>query len=142
MSSWSTPCSCALWVPLQSCLARFTIIFTECAANPAKFALSYLRIDVYLTSHFPQLFIRYDPGPPYPADTCDTFKIVLHIFGEKIVRYYSITNTEVDFSDISQTLFCREFFHFHCLTAFIYRLSEQNTFCRNRFPFDRNGFSA
>jgi hypothetical protein len=33
-------------------------------SNPAKFALSYLLIDVYLASHFPQLFIRYDPGPP------------------------------------------------------------------------------
>jgi hypothetical protein len=59
MSSLATPCSCTLWVPLQSCLARFTIILTECVSNPAKFALSYLLIDVYLTSHFPQLFIRY-----------------------------------------------------------------------------------
>jgi hypothetical protein len=33
-------------------------------SNPAKFALSYLLIDVYLTGHFPQLFIRYNPGPP------------------------------------------------------------------------------
>jgi hypothetical protein len=31
-------------------------------SNPAKFALSYLLIDVYLTGHFPQLFIRYNPG--------------------------------------------------------------------------------
>jgi hypothetical protein len=33
-------------------------------SSPAKFALSYLLIDVYLASHFPQLFIRYNPGPP------------------------------------------------------------------------------
>jgi hypothetical protein len=33
-------------------------------SNPAKFALSYLLIDVYLTGNFPQLFIRYNPGPP------------------------------------------------------------------------------
>jgi hypothetical protein len=33
-------------------------------SNPAKFALSYLLIDVYLTGHFPQLFITYNPGPP------------------------------------------------------------------------------
>jgi hypothetical protein len=33
-------------------------------SNPAKFALSYLIIDVYLTGHFPQLFIGYKPGPP------------------------------------------------------------------------------
>jgi hypothetical protein len=26
--------------------------------------LSYLLIDVYLTGHFPQLFIGYNPGPP------------------------------------------------------------------------------
>jgi hypothetical protein len=64
MSPWPIPCSCTLWVPLQSCLARFTIIFTECVSNPAKFALSYLLIDVYLTSHFPQLFIASNPGPP------------------------------------------------------------------------------
>jgi hypothetical protein len=36
----------------------------ECVSNPAKFALSYLLIDVYLTGHFPQLFIRYNPEPP------------------------------------------------------------------------------
>jgi hypothetical protein len=52
---WPTPRPCTLWVPLQSCLARFTIILTECVSNPAKFALSYLLIDVYLTSHFPIL---------------------------------------------------------------------------------------
>jgi hypothetical protein len=38
--SWPTPCSCTLWVPLQSCLARFTITLTECVSNPAKFSLS------------------------------------------------------------------------------------------------------
>jgi hypothetical protein len=27
---WPTPSSCTLWVPLQSCLARLTIILTEC----------------------------------------------------------------------------------------------------------------
>jgi hypothetical protein len=33
-------------------------------SNPATFALSYLLIDVYLTGHFPRLFIRYNPGSP------------------------------------------------------------------------------
>jgi hypothetical protein len=33
-------------------------------SNPAKFALSYLLIDVYLTGHFPQLLIGYNSGPP------------------------------------------------------------------------------
>jgi hypothetical protein len=33
-------------------------------SNQAKFALSYLFIDVYLAGHFSQLFIRYNPGPP------------------------------------------------------------------------------
>jgi hypothetical protein len=32
-------------------------------SNPPKFALSFL-IDVYLTGHFPQLFIRFSPGTP------------------------------------------------------------------------------
>jgi hypothetical protein len=32
-------------------------------SSPAKFSLSYLLIDVYLTGHFPQLFIIYNPGP-------------------------------------------------------------------------------
>jgi hypothetical protein len=38
-------------------------------SNPIKFALSYLVIDVYLTGHFPQIFIRYNPGPPDLQDT-------------------------------------------------------------------------
>jgi hypothetical protein len=37
-------------------------------SNPAKFALSYILIDVYLTGHFPQLFIKYNPVPPDPHD--------------------------------------------------------------------------
>jgi hypothetical protein len=46
------------------CRAALHGSFTECVSNPAKFALSYLLIDVYLLVHFPQLFIRYDLGSP------------------------------------------------------------------------------
>jgi hypothetical protein len=61
--SWPTPSSCTLWIPLQSCLTWFTIIFTECMSNPAKFALSYLLIDVeYLDSTFKLGHYRFLPN--------------------------------------------------------------------------------
>jgi hypothetical protein len=41
--------------------------------NPAKFVLSYLLIDVHLTGRFPQLFIRYNPGPPDLHDISQAF---------------------------------------------------------------------
>jgi hypothetical protein len=82
--SWPTPSSCTLCVPLQSCLAMLTIILTECTSNPTNFALPYLLIDVYLTGHFPQLFIRYDPGPPdlhdiSQASVCKGLKLSLDL---------------------------------------------------------------
>jgi hypothetical protein len=49
---------------------------------PAKFSLSYLLIDVYLTGHFPQLFIRYNPGPP---DLNDISQASVYIEDEYIV---------------------------------------------------------
>jgi hypothetical protein len=42
-------------------------------SNPAKSALSYLLIDVYLTGHFPQIFIRYDSGPPDVHDISQAY---------------------------------------------------------------------
>jgi hypothetical protein len=46
-----TPSSCTLWVPLQSCLARFTSILTECMSNPAKFAINSFRAGSWQLSY-------------------------------------------------------------------------------------------
>jgi hypothetical protein len=49
-------------------------------SNPAKFALSYLLIDVYLTGQFPQLFIRYNPGPKDLNEDLVVLKLASKIF--------------------------------------------------------------